>query len=194
MEKRGKTDPRQEANLDDYTFPVGVVVGFQALAGEVKVKPSTNSPELLADLDAVRIEYASGMQPEQPKPLLIVSSCRLDRKMLMLKFEGYKDRTSVEHLEGARLFAREDQLLPLEEEEFWVRDLVGLQAYTTKGELVGTISSIIAGSTDLLEIEPANQPKGKTILVPFVKSLVPVVDMRKKRVEIDDIPGLLEPQ
>src|SRR6185437_11416871 len=110
------------------------------------------------------------------------------------KFEGYNDRTSVEHLEAARLFAREDELLPIEDEEFWVRDLVGLQAYTTKGELVGTISSIVGGSTDLLEIEPANQPKGKTILVPFVKSLVPVVDMRKKRVEIEPIPGLLEPQ
>jgi len=194
MEKEGKTNSRKDANLDDYRFAVGVVVGFQALAGEVKVKPSTNSPELLANLTMVRVEYATGMQPEQPEPLLKVSTCRLDRKMLLLKFEGYNDRTSVEHLEAARLFAREDELLPLEDEEFWVRDLVGLQAYTTKGELVGTISSIVGGSTDLLEIEPANQPKGKTILVPFVKSLVPVVDMRKKRVEIEPIPGLLEPQ
>jgi 16S rRNA processing protein RimM len=198
MERRSKADSRQNSNVGDYTFPVGTVVGFQALAGEVKVKPSTNSPELLTDLSSVRIEFAQGMRPlnsDEPLPqVLDVISSRLDRKMLVLKFEGYKDRTSVEHFEGAQLFAREEELLPLEEEEFWVRDLVGVQAFTTDGVPVGEIVSIIPGGTDILEIKPIGATDGKTILVPFVKDLVPVVDMKARRVEIKALPGLLEPQ
>jgi 16S rRNA processing protein RimM len=59
---------------------------------------------------------------------------------------------------------------------------------------VGEIVSIIPGGTDILEIKPIGATDGKTILVPFVKDLVPVVDMKARRVEIKALPGLLEPQ
>src|SRR5690606_35495027 len=119
--------------------------------------------------------------------------------MLIMAFEGYRDRTSVEHLEGARLFCKEDELLPLEEEEFWVSDLVGLEVFTTQGARVGKVVSIISSGNDLLEVAPdsngnSGDAAGKTILVPFVKDIVPTVDMKGKKIEVVDIPGLLEPQ
>jgi 16S rRNA processing protein RimM len=195
MERRSKTDPGQDVDLAEYNFPVGVVVGFHALAGEVKVKPSTNNPELLADLRSVRVQYAAGLAPADSPSILKLRSVRIDRKMLLIKFKGLDDRTAVEHLEGARLFTRREELLPLEEEEFWVQDLVGMEVFTTRGEHVGIVSSIIGGATDLLEIRPAlAADDNKTILIPFVKSLVPTVDMEKRRIEVDPIEGLLEPQ
>jgi 16S rRNA processing protein RimM len=194
MERRSKTNSRQDVGLENYDFPVGVVVGFQALAGEVKVTPSTNNPELLTDLHDVRVQYAAGLAPLEAPAILTVRSVRVDKRMLLLKFNEYNDRTAVEHLEGANLFTTKEQLLPLEEEEFWVEELVGMSAFTTDGKQIGTICSIITGSTDLLEITPIESAGSKTILVPFVKKIVPLVDRHNRRVEIDAIPGLLEPQ
>jgi 16S rRNA processing protein RimM len=104
------------------------------------------------------------------------------------------DRNAVEHLEGAKVYCKESELLPLEEEEFWVTDLVGMDVVTTGGAEVGKVISVIAAGNDLLEIEPVGGAGGKTILVPFVKDMVPVVDSKNKRIEVVDVPGLLEPQ
>ena len=188
MERRSQADSHQ--------FFVGSIVGFQALAGEVKVKPSTNNPDLLLDLKTLRVELAKGMMPlgGQPEPVLTVRSIRLDRRMLVVAFKGLNDRNAVEHMEGAKLYCVEAELLPLQEEEFWVTDLVGMNVVTTGGAEVGKVVSVISAGNDLLEIEPVGGAGGKTILVPFVKDMVPVVDAKKKRIEVVDLPGLLEPQ
>lgn len=189
MERRGKADYGQE-DLAAYTFPVGSVVGFQALAGEVKVRPVTNNLDLLSRLKSVKVELSKESAPA----VLLIQSIKLERQLVFLKFRGYTDRTSVEHLAGARLFAKESELTPLKQEQFWVTELIGMKAYTTEGELIGTICDIIPGPTDILEIEPAIDAGGKTILVPFTKPLVPVVDKAAGRVEITALEGLLEPQ
>ena len=182
---------------DNYDFLVGTVLGFHALGGEVKVKPSTNNPELLLAMKKVRIQLAPGMKPVsevQSDGEFKLRSLRLDRKMLVMGFHALPDRTAVEHLEGAKIYCKESDLLPLEEEEFWVKDLVGVEVYTTTGDLIGKVVSIIYGGNDILEILRDGDPPGKTILVPFVRALVPTVDLKQRRIEVTDVPGLLEPQ
>lgn len=169
---------------EEHQFLVGTVVGFQGLGGEVKVRTSTNSPDLLLDIRTVRV----GQQ------ILKVRNARIDKRMLLLSFTEFPDRTSVEHLEDAKLYCKESELLPLEEEEFWVSDLVGIEVFTTGGTKVGKVVSVVSTGSDILEVQPEGATDGKTILVPFVKDIVPTVDMKGKRIEVVDIPGLLEPQ
>lgn len=180
MEGRSQANPHH--------FFVGTVVGFHALGGEVKIKTSTNSPDLLVDVKSVRVETPGETE------VLKVRSARIDKRMLMMSFKGLNDRSSVEHLEGAKVYCKEAELLPLDEEEFWVSDLVGMDVFTTDGAVVGKVVSIISAGNDLLEITPPNATDNKTILVPFVKDMVPIVDAKKKRIEVVDVPGLLEPQ
>jgi 16S rRNA processing protein RimM len=168
-------------------FPVGKVVGFRGLRGEVKIRPSTNSPEILLDIKTVSIRLPDGRNLTAS-----VGSVRLDKRMLSVNFEGYADRTAVELLEDAEIFVSRDQLSDLEEEQWWVDDLVGLKVFTTSGAFVGSLLSIIDSGNQLLEISTGDGDK--TILVPFVKELVPLVDPGAGRIEIHDIPGLLEPQ
>jgi 16S rRNA processing protein RimM len=174
---------------EEYTFPVGDIVGFHGVSGLVKVRPSTNSPDLLLELKTVLARLG-----KNDDRVLTVTGCDLDKKMLLFRFDGFVDRTAAEALAGARLFARQSELLPLEDEEFWVKDLVGLDVFTVDGKSVGKICSIVYGGNDLIEITPAGDSSGKTILVPFIDSLVPVVDFKRRRVEVVDLPGLLEPQ
>src|SRR5207344_3207065 len=112
MERGSKADPHQ--------FLIGTVVGFHSLAGEVKIRTSTNSPDLLVDVQSVRVEFEKGMVTEDDDyaSLLKIRTARIDKRLLMMTFKGLDDRNSVEHLEGAKLFCKEDELLPLDEEEF----------------------------------------------------------------------------
>lgn len=178
------------ASASDKNFLVGRVVGFHGLQGVVKVRPATNNPELLLSITSMR----TGSTPRVPPVDLEVDTLEFEKRMLYVSFKGYDDRTAVQHLEGADLFASESELEPLEEEEFWVKDLVGLEVFTTEGKLVGKVVDIIYGGNDILEIKGIEHPPEKSILVPFVKSLVPAVDLKGGRVEVVDVPGLLEPQ
>ena len=174
-------------NGDTDLFTVGTVVGFHGLRGEVKVRPTTNTPEILLDIETAVVRTAGGGELQ-----VAVRSIRLDRRMLFLSFDGYESRTDVESMDGALIVTPRRELRDLDSEEFWVSDLVGLEAFTTDGRPIGRILSIIDGGNQLLEI--SSPAADKTILVPFVRAFVPRIDLSLRRIEIEPIPGLLEPQ
>jgi len=105
-----------------------------------------------------------------------------------MRLDDYHSREDTEPLIGATIYTQKSQLRALDEDEWWFGDLVGLTAYTTRGDRVGVVSAIVDSGNYLLEIEN----EGKTFLVPFVKALVPLVDIKAKRLEIEALPGLLE--
>lgn len=177
-------------------FSVGEIVGYHGVSGEVKVKPTTNNLQLLLDIKKV-IVTLSGTEDEEGASQTLqlkVRSSRIDKRTLFLSFVGMNDRNAVEPLFGSTLHIHKREVPALAEEEFWVKDLVGLDVFTTEGQFIGKVLSIIYGGNDVLEIRREGDPENKTILVPFVKDLVPVVDIKAARVEVVDLPGLLEPQ
>lgn len=183
--QENKKDESETAN-----FPFGKVVGFHGLKGEIKVRPSTNNPELLLEVDSVQTKETKHC----PKQTFQIRTLDFDKKLFFLTLEGYDDRTSVEELMGAEFLTWEDQVADLAEEEFWIKDLIGMKALRQSGEVIGDVVDIVYGGNDLLEIRRPSDPPGKTILVPFVKSIVPSVDMNLRQIVIADIDGLLEAQ
>ena len=170
-------------------FAVGKIVGFHGLQGEVKVHVQSNS-NLVTDIETVIARH-----DQMPDLSLKIRSLRAKGHQLILSFEKYPDRTSVESLLNYLLFVDRQQLRDLTEDEWWLSDLVGLSVYTTDGRAVGTISSVIDGATATLEIKDERdlgQDETKSILIPFVKDLVPSVNIKDKRIEVVDLPGLLE--
>lgn len=170
-------------------FAVGKIVGFHGLAGEVKVNVHSNA-DLLSDIENVIARH-----DKMPELSLNIASLRIKGNQLLLRFEKYADRTSVEPLLNYQLFVDRQQLRDLTEDEWWLSDLVGLPVFTTDGRAVGTISSVIDGATATLEIKDEKdlgQNETKSILIPFVKDLVPSVNIKDKRIEVVDLPGLLE--
>lgn len=172
-------------NMSDYSFPVGKIVGFIGLKGDIKIRPETNNPELLLDIEDV--EILRGGQRSKYE----ITALKLEKRMLVLRLKGFPDRTSVEHFMDSLVYTTRDQLNELDEEEWWVDDLVGLPVFTPDGNQVGTICGVTGANGELLEVQ-STKSKG-TILIPFVKALVPIVDMKGRRVEVVDLPGLLEP-
>ncbi len=167
---------------NEYSFPVGKIVGFHGLKGEVKIRPETNNPNLLVDIEDVEIV----IKHERIK--VEIEDLRLEKRMIFLKLRGFPDRTSVEHFMNALLFTTKEQLNELEEDEWWVNDLVGLVVVTPDGREVGTVSGITGNSGELLEVKSADNEG--SFLVPFVKALVPEVDIKAGRIVVVDLPGL----
>ncbi|MBL1255547.1 ribosome maturation factor RimM [Methylocystis sp. Sn-Cys] len=106
------------------------------------------------------------------------------KDMLVARVEGVADRSGAERLTGVELYiAREKLPAPEDEDEFYLADLVGLRAEARDGELIGHVVGLSNfGAGDILEIQP---PQGETILLPFTKAVVPIVDVAGGRVVVE---------
>ncbi len=109
-----------------------------------------------------------------------------------MRFEELPDRDAAEAARGILLFATVDVAeSPEDPEEFYAHQLVGLAAYDEQGAHLGEVSALVrGGAQDLLTVRT---PDGREALVPFVKALVPEVDLAGGRVVIADRPGLVTP-
>jgi 16S rRNA processing protein RimM len=200
--KRKKARKKEQGNsqkspiphLDDW-LEIGKIVAPQGLGGELRVYPTSDFPERF-EVPGTRWLLSPGER--EPQPVELLAGRYIEGKNLyVIQLEGVSDRTGAEAVRDCRLFVPASDRPELDEGEYHVLDLLGLQVFMQdSGELVGTVVDIIAAGNDLLEVklDPAfNQGKAeKTVLIPFVMAIVPVVDLLAKRMEITPPPGLLE--
>lgn len=121
---------------------------------------------------------------------LVLGSVDWQRGKLLVTFVGQPDRTAVEALRGVELLvdvpADEE---PSEPEEYFDRQLVGLRVLDGGGAEVGTVADVLhLPAQDVLQLDT---PTGER-LVPFVKALVPEVDLAAGTVTLAPVEGLLE--
>ena len=151
--------------------------------GEATIEVRTDSPE-------ERFAIGSVLQTE-PKHFgpLTVESLRDHNGTLLLKFREAQDRTAVEKLRNILLYADVDIDEQSQEDEFHLQQLLSCQAYFENGDLVGPVVDVVKlPSQDLLAIEF----EGREVLVPFVKELVPTVNISERRVIIANKEGLFD--
>lgn len=130
-------------------------------------------------------------RPAAPKELT-VAEMRLHHGALHVLFEGVTDRNAAEALRGTLLrVTLSDSDVPEDPDEFYDHQLVGLSAYDVHGTHLGEVINVAHGAAqDLLVIKTLDH---REALVPFVKALVPSVDLAQNRVVIADRPGLVTP-
>lgn len=165
---------------------VGRVGRAHSLKGEVSVEPRTDEPERRFAVGAVlTAERPNGSDPH----ILTVAAMRWHQSRLLIRFAEIDDRTAAEESRGLLLSVEVDpEESPVDPEEFYDHQLVGLAAVTTDGNPVGTVAEVLhTAGQDLLVL---TTPDGE-VLVPFVTALVPVVDLAAGRLEVADRPGLL---
>ncbi|MGH8893044.1 MAG: ribosome maturation factor RimM [Actinomycetes bacterium] len=155
------------------------------IRGEVSAEVRTDDPSgRLAPGTTVRTD------PATAGPLTIVSG-RVHSGRLLLTFEGCDDRSAAERLRGVLLVAEVDpDELPADPEEFYDHQLAGLPVRTVDGEQVGILHEVLhLPGQDVLAVR---RPDGSEVLVPFVRAIVPTVDVAAGVVVVDPPPGLLE--
>ncbi|MEH2128229.1 ribosome maturation factor RimM [Nostoc sp.] len=188
-------NPKSPApNLDDW-LEIGKIVAPQGLSGELRVYPISDFPERF-EVPGKRWLLCSG--DIEPQPIELLTGRYISNKNLyVIKLAGVENCDRAEALRGCKLMVPASDRPQLSEDEYHVLDLIGLEVFMqASGELVGTVVDIIPAGNDLLEVKLhesfAADKKQKTVLIPFVEAIAPVVDLKSNRIEITPPPGLLE--
>ncbi|MGS2614710.1 ribosome maturation factor RimM [Micromonospora sp. LZ34] len=179
---------------------VGRIGKPHGIRGEVTVEVRTDEPEArFAPGTVLRTEPGAAPPPAAPEhgePFrvpaeLTVEAARWHQGRLLVAFSGVPDRDVAEALRGTLLGVDSADVAPPEDpEEFHDHQLVGLTAVTPAGEPLGEVARIDhAPASDLLVLR---RPEGRTALIPFVKAIVPEVDLAGRRVVVDPPAGLLD--
>ena len=153
------------------------------IRGEIRLQSFTGDPKAVAGYGP--LAAADG------RTFTLTSVRPVKDNMLVARVSGVADRTAAEALTGLELFVDRAALPPPDEDEFYVADLVGMQAFDGAGVLIGTIVDVPNyGGGDLVEVRPTGG--GETLLFPFTRAVVPDIDAAGRRVTIVP-PGEIEP-
>jgi 16S rRNA processing protein RimM len=161
---------------------VGHIGKPHGLRGEVLVSVRTDEPDRRFVPGAV-FSTASGK--------LTLESLRWHQGRVIAQFEGVHDRTLAETLRGTELQVESADLVPPDDpDEFHDHQLVGLRVVSVGGSDLGTVARIDhAPASDLIVLDKSD---GGTALIPFVRQIVPTVDLAGGRVVVDLPEGLLD--
>jgi 16S rRNA processing protein RimM len=171
---------------------VGRIGRPHGIRGEVIIGVRTDEPDLRF---AVGAAVDAGPSPDGEVPAgrapLRVAAARWHSGQLLVAFAGVTDRTAASELTGRWLSVDSSQLPAAPDpDEFRDHELIGLAVRTPGGEAVGVVTDVLHYGQDLLVVQrPA---AGPDVLVPFVKAIVPEVDVAAGVVVIDPPPGLLD--
>ena len=176
-------------NFHDW-LKVGTVVGVHGLKGEIKVNPSSDFPERFTDSGPRWLR--KGTKEEIMEMQLIGGRQLPGKSLFVVKFATVVDRNTAEKLIGLDMLVMADDRPKLNEGEFHLLDLLGLDAQVLKnGEIkvLGNVTDLISGGNELLEI---SCPDGRKLLIPFVKEIVPELNLKEGFLSLTPPPGLLD--
>lgn len=156
---------------------IGKCVKPHGLNGEMRVKPITDFPERFEQTEKV---FAH--QQKDPVRPLSITAVRGHHGGLLVQFQGVDSIDKANALRGHFLAVPDDELVELEEDEYWHWELEGLAAFTPAGEPLGVLKEVIQSPAhDLYLVEGQD---GRSHLVPAVHEYVPEIDIANKRVVI----------
>jgi 16S rRNA processing protein RimM len=164
---------------------VGRVIRPHGLRGEVVVDVRTDEPDQRYAVGSVFSTDPAASGP------LTVEALRPHQGRLLITFDGFADRDAAEALRGVLLCVDSDSVpAPEDPDEFHDRQLIGLRAESPAGEPIGEVVAIEhAPASDLLVVR---RPDGRDALVPFVRAIVPEVDVASGRVVLTPPGGLFD--
>jgi 16S rRNA processing protein RimM len=220
MAEEQRRDPQQAAEphsgqqqlaapISEELLVVGRVVAAQGLKGELRVLPLSDFPE--------RFTRAGRRWLRRPGGAARTVELRGGRvlpgkELFVVRIDGIESRDAAEAAVGEELLVLASDRPKLARGEFHLMDLVGLEVHLLptanesegeapnqsepssagRGELVGRVRDLLHAGNDLLEVELGEERGGRTILIPFVKAIVPVVKLKEGWVGITPPPGLLD--
>jgi 16S rRNA processing protein RimM len=165
---------------------VGQIVGAHGLTGELRVEAYSDFPARFAP-DAVLF------LGEQLEPVT-VTAVRPHKTNLLLRLEEIEDRNAAEDVRGLWLYVPEAEAAELEEGQYWIHDIIGLQVVTEAGQAIGKITDVLAtGANDVYVVRPAAGINGgRDVLLPAIEDVVARVDLPQGIMVIHLLDGLID--
>jgi len=147
---------------------VGRVAGAFGVRGEIRITTYTEDP--------LAVFRYRDLKRENGAAALTLQAARAVKGGIVARAKEVLDKDQADSLRGLRLFVGRDALPPADEDEFYLADLIGLEARAEDGAALGWIKAVHNfGAGDILELDPGDGRP--TRLIPFTKAAVPEVKL-----------------
>lgn len=162
---------------------VGVITQTHGVWGEVKVFPTTDDVNRFKKLKQVILDTGKETMP------LEIQSVKFFKQFVILKFKGIDNINDIEKYKRCSLYVTREHAVPLEEDEYFIADMIGMEVCTEDGNIFGTLKDVIeTGANDVYVIENAEHGE---VLVPAIKECIRSVDIEKEQMMIHLMDGLI---
>lgn len=170
-----------EKSAEPHFLAIGRIIKPHGVHGEVRVELLTDVPERFEWLDAVFVGEANPRRLE-------LESVRFHQGVVLLKLSGYPTRTEAELLRGELLQVPRSEAVPLEDDEYFLYQLEGMDVYTVDEVFIGQLTEILeTGANNVFVVDG---PTGQHLL-PDIPDVVKDIDIENGRIIITPLPGLL---
>lgn len=162
---------------------VGVITQTHGVRGEVKVFPTTDDVNRFKKLKQVILDTGKETMS------LEIQSVKFFKQFVILKFKGIDNINDIEKYKRCSLYVTREHAVPLEEDEYFIADMIGMEVCTEDGNIFGTLKDVIeTGANDVYVIENAEHGE---VLVPAIKECIRSVDIEKGQMMIHLMDGLI---
>ena len=169
---------------------VGLITSCHGISGQVKVKSLSDFEERFLKPGVRWLQK----EDESPTKIKLTSGYKQPGKEnFILRFQGINTRNHAEELKKYKILVKSNELPELKKEEFHLLELLDLPVKTLQNKelkVIGKVINIENEKNNLLVIELSENQK--KVLIPFVKEIVPCVDIKRNFMIITPPDGLLE--
>ncbi|MCI8993204.1 MAG: 16S rRNA processing protein RimM [Eubacterium sp.] len=163
---------------------VGIIANTHGVRGEVKVFPTTDDAARFDKLKEVILDTG------EQKTTLHIMERKYHKNMVILRFREFVNINEVEKFKGNGLFVTRENAVPLQKDEYFIADMIGLNVVEEDGEVLGELSDVLTtGANDVYIIKKENTPD---LLIPAIKECILDVDMETGIMTVHLLPGLRE--
>ena len=161
---------------------VGVISSTHGIRGEVKVFPTTDDPMRFKKLKKVLLDTG------RERLELEVQSVRFFKQFAIVKFKGIDNINDIERYKGKGLFVPREDAVPLDEDEYYIADLIGMEVFTEDGHF-GVVKDVMeTGANEVYIIESDEHGE---VLIPAIRQCVLDVNVEEKKMKIRLMDGLI---
>ncbi|MEY8429134.1 ribosome maturation factor RimM [Lachnospiraceae bacterium 48-42] len=164
-------------------FRIGIISSTHGIRGEVKVFPTTDDNARFKELTSVLLD--TGKEHIR----LEIQNVKFFKQFVILKFKGIDDINDVEPYRGCALLVERKDAVSLEEDEYFVADMLGMEVFTEDGNHFGTLKDVLrTGANDVYLIDT---PEHGDVLIPAIKECIIEVDIAASRMKVHLMKGLV---
>lgn len=166
----------------------GKIVNTHGIKGEVKIYPYTDNLEAILKLKSIYLGNEIS-ENESGKEMIKVKSIKIHKNMFIAMLENIDSMEKAEKLKDKYVFKELEKAEDLEEDEYYVKDLIGLNVYLEDGEEFGIVKDVMnTGANDIYTISTKSHGE---VLIPAIKDVVKKIDIENKKIYISLMEGLI---
>ncbi len=169
--------------MDDF-FRVGIIANTHGIKGEVKVYPTTDDVQRFSSLKQVILD--TGKEHID----LEIQGIKYFKNMVIMKFKGIDNINDIERYKGRDLLVTRENAIPLEEDEYYIADLLDMEVFDEDGVKLGILEDVMqTKANDVYVIALEN---GGELLLPNIEDCILEVDTEGRRMKVHVLEGLAD--